>query len=89
MTETPTRHLTLVKSGSRAVGRDAITLPVPMPMSRAPKIQERTLLLYCPEQGGWQTGEWLHERKCWVSSAAIEEVLEPTLWTEAPEAPAE
>jgi hypothetical protein len=60
-----------------------------MPMSRAPKIQERTLLLYCPERGGWQTGEWLHERKCWVSIAAIEEVLEPTLWTEAPEAQAE
>ena len=50
-----------------------------------PRIAERTLLLYCPEQGGWQTGEWLHERQCWVSTAAIDEVLEPTMWTEAPD----
>ena len=85
MTERPTRHLTLVKSGGRVVGRDAISLPAPMPMSRAPRIHERTLLLYCLEQGGWQTGEWLHERKCWVSTAAIDEDLEPTLWTEVPD----
>ena len=50
MTERPTRHLTLVKSGGRAVGRDAITLPAPVPMARAQRIAERTLLLYCPEQ---------------------------------------
>ena len=41
-----------------------------------PKIQERTLLLFCPEQGGWQTGEWLHDRQSWVSIADIEVVLE-------------
>ena len=41
------------------------------------------------QQGGWQTGEWLHERKCWVSTAAIEEELEPILWTEAPPLPEE
>jgi hypothetical protein len=51
-------------------------------MSRAPRIAERTLLLYCREQGGWQTGEWHHEAQCWVSTAAIEEVFEPILWTE-------
>ena len=37
------------------------------------------MLLYCPEQGGWQTGEWLGDRKCWLSTAAIDECLEPTL----------
>ena len=89
MTERPTRHLTLVKSGGRVVGPDAISLPAPMPISRAPRIHERTLLLYCPEQGGWQTGEWLHERECWVSTAATEEELEPILWTEVPPQPEE
>jgi hypothetical protein len=68
------------QTGSRAVWRDAITLSAPMPMARAPRIHERTLLLYYPEQGGWQTGEWHHEQRCWVSTA----VLEPILWTEAP-----
>ena len=29
MTERPTRHLALVKSGGRVVGRDAISLPAP------------------------------------------------------------
>ena len=61
----------------------------PQPIATAPQIPERTLLLYCPEQGGWQTGEWLDERKCWVSTAAIEECLEPTLWTEVPPVPEE
>jgi hypothetical protein len=55
----------------------------------AARIHERTLLLYCPEQGGWQTGEWHHEQRCWVSTADIEVVLEPILWTEAPPEPQE
>jgi hypothetical protein len=54
MIETRRRHLTVVKSSGRTVARDAITLPPPMPMSQAPRIAECTLLLYCPEQGGWQ-----------------------------------
>jgi hypothetical protein len=87
MIETRRRHLTVVRSGGKTVGRDAITLPAPMPMSRAPRIAERTLLLYCPEQGGWQTGEWHHDRQCWVSTAAIDHVLEATMWTEAPDEP--
>jgi hypothetical protein len=65
MIETGWRHLTVVKSGGTPTGRDAITLPAPMPMSRAPRIAERTLLLYCP---------WHHEQQRWVSTAAIEEV---------------
>jgi len=68
---------------------DEINLPAPMPISRAPRIHERTLLLFCPEQGGWQTGEWLHDRQSWVSIADIEVVLESILWTEAPPEPLE
>jgi hypothetical protein len=33
--------------------------------------------------------EWLHDGQCWVSTAAIDEVLEPTMWTETPEEPTE
>ena len=59
----------------------------PAPISAAPRERERTLLLYCPEQGGWQTGEWIPERECWVSTGAIDEFLEPTHWTEVPPEP--
>jgi hypothetical protein len=52
------------------------------PITTAPRETERTILLYCPEQGGWQTGEWCEGR--WVSTADIEIVLEPTHWTDVP-----
>jgi hypothetical protein len=55
------------------------------PVATAPQELERTLLLYCPEQGGWQTGEWCEGR--WVSTADIEIVLEPTHWADVPERP--
>jgi hypothetical protein len=57
----------------------------PQPISQAPRDAEWTLLLFCPEQGGWQTGEWCEGR--WVSTADIEIVLEPTHWTDVPEPP--
>jgi hypothetical protein len=57
------------------------------PMATAPRELERTLLLYCPEQAGWQTGEWCEGR--WVSTADIEIVLEPTHWMDVPLAPKE
>jgi hypothetical protein len=40
------------------------------PLATAPRERERTLLLYCPEQAGWQTGEWCESR--WVSTADID-----------------
>jgi hypothetical protein len=52
------------------------------PMATAPRERERTVLLYCPEQGGWHTGEWFEGR--WVSSADIETTLEPTHWMATP-----
>ena len=54
----------------------ARVLAGPQPIASAPYNPERTLLLYCPEQGGWQTGEWCEGR--WVSTADIAIVLEPT-----------
>jgi hypothetical protein len=55
------------------------------PIATAPREPERTLLLYCPEQAGWQTGEWCEGR--WVSTADVEIVLEPTHWTDVPPDP--
>ena len=59
----------------------------PKPIDTAPRLSGRVLLLYCPEQGGWQTGEWVKHQRCWVSTAEAMERLEPTHWTEVPAAP--
>ena len=59
----------------------------PKPIATAPRQPEHTLLLYCPEQGGWQTGEWIDKRECWVSTAAVDQCLEPTHWTDVPPDP--
>ena len=56
------------------------------PIETAPREPERTLLLWCPEQGGWHTGEWFDGR--WLSSADLTTVLEPFYWTSEPEEPA-
>ena len=48
---------------------------------------ERTLLLFCPEQGGWQTGVFFEGR--WLDSSTLTEVLEPTHFTGVPRDPAE
>jgi hypothetical protein len=39
----------------------------PEPIATAPREREGTLLPYCPEQAGWQTGEWCDGR--WASTA--------------------
>jgi hypothetical protein len=54
------------------------------PIATAPKEAGLTLLLYCPEQGGWQTGEWIAER--WTATWTWD-FLEPTHWAEAPKRP--
>jgi hypothetical protein len=53
------------------------------PIGTAPEEPGRPLLLWCPEQAGWQTGEWLNERG-WVSTLDANTHLEPTHWMEAP-----
>ncbi len=58
----------------------------PKPIESAPRRSERKLLLYCPDQGGWQVGEWTGER--WVLTWTWD-FLTPTHWTEAPGLPGE
>ena len=60
----------------------------PQPIATAPREHERSLLLFCPEQGGWHVGQWLGvDRARWraVNDDAIE--LEPTHWMPAPADP--
>jgi hypothetical protein len=58
------------------------------PISTAPTDDpERTLLLLCPEQGGWQTGVFFEGR--WLDFSTLTEVLEPTHFTGVPRDPAE
>jgi hypothetical protein len=56
----------------------------PQPIETAPRESGRKLLLYCPEQGGWQVGEWTGER--WTLTWTWD-FLTPTHWTEAPGKP--
>jgi len=56
----------------------------PQPIESAPKLPNRPLLLYCPNQGGWHIGEWIALR--WTDPASWQ-FLSPTHWTEMPEAP--
>jgi hypothetical protein len=58
--------------------------PVPQPIVTAPQDRGKTLLLWCPAQGGWQTGQW--SESGWVSTADDEVVLEPTHWIPSPPA---
>ena len=58
--------------------------PSPEHIGTAPEEPNRTVLLWCPDQGGWQTGRWLAQQGCWVSTAGSEKRLEPTLWMDAP-----
>jgi hypothetical protein len=57
----------------------------PQPIASAPKAAHRDLLLYCPGQGGWYTGEWLGEK--WLLAVDAEHELKPTHWMVAPAAP--
>ena len=45
------------------------------PIDTAPhdKAQERSLLLWCPEQGGWQTGVWFKGQ--WMDSITLKNPL--------------
>src|SRR5215207_5761146 len=48
---------------------------------------ERTLLLFCPEQGGWHTGLFVEGR--WLDFATLTLELEPTYWLPEPPEPDE
>jgi hypothetical protein len=57
------------------------------PIETAPHdtAQERPFLLWCPEQGGWQTGVWCKGR--WMDSITLKNPLAPTHWMETPSKP--
>ena len=60
-------------------------LPRPQLIATAPREPGRILLLYCPEQGGWHTGEW-HEG-VWTDALTRIKNLEPTHWIGVPPSP--
>lgn len=80
----PDRH-ELVKDLIAAVS-EALreSLLDPLPIETAPKEPSRGILLYCPDQGGWQIGRWAISR--WLSTRKVE-FLEPTHWAETPAEP--
>jgi ADP-heptose:LPS heptosyltransferase len=63
-------------------------MPVARLIATAPTDDpERTLLLFCPEQGGWQTGLFFEGR--WLDFATLTLELEPTYWLPEPPEPDE
>ena len=57
----------------------------PQPIAAAPRRPQHRVLLYCPEQGGWHTGEW--RGGGWLDSKTLTQELEPSHWTEVPPEP--
>jgi hypothetical protein len=58
-------------------------MPVARLIATAPTDDpERTLLLFCPEQGGWQNGLFFEGR--WLDFATTTVELEPTHWLSEP-----
>ena len=58
------------------------------PIATAPREHERSLLLFCPEQGGWHVGQWWAvDQARWVALVADAIELEPTHWMAAPSDP--
>ena len=55
----------------------------------APRGGSESLLLFCPDQGGWQLGHWNTgcEPACWVAALDGTTLLEPTHWDKAPPEP--
>jgi hypothetical protein len=64
-----------------------LAFPPAQQIAAAPKESQRALLLYCPEQSGWQIGTWIEERGCWLSTAVPGMRLGPTHWIERPPDP--
>lgn len=60
----------------------------PRPIDTAPQVPTEIRLLYCPKQGGWQTGEWYPAKNRWISNMNME-TLNPTHWAEVPRDPVE
>jgi hypothetical protein len=58
----------------------------PQPIETAPDEAGLVLLLFCPRQGGWHTGEWF--QGAWTDALTRGKGLEPTHWADLPDRPA-
>ena len=58
---------------------------LPQPIATVHHAGDRALLLYCPREGGWQTG--VHFRGRWLDFATLSKELEPTHWMDVPPDP--
>lgn len=69
--------------------REAIAGPQPI-TTLQPK-PDTSYLLFCPEQGGWHTGEWWNVEGAgrWIAVIDTESELYPTHWMSAPADPSE
>jgi hypothetical protein len=70
---------------ARKIVAEAEKTTGPQPIATAPREPERTLLLFCPEQAGWQAGLWQNGR--WMSTVGVEVELDPTHWRHVPPDP--
>ena len=54
----------------------------PEAIATAPREPQPSLLLFCPEQGGWHVGEWwaVEEPGKWIAAISTDIELEPTHW---------
>lgn len=66
-------------------GALAAPFPLPEAIATAPRDADHALLLFCPKQGGWHTGQWFGGR--WLPAVPSTEVLEPTHWMAMPPEP--
>ena len=55
------------------------------PMDTAERDEEIPLLLFCPDQGGWQIGIWFGGH--WVDYSTLTMELQPTRWMPVPPNP--
>ncbi len=56
------------------------------PIETAPKFPDTSVLLFCPEQGGWHVGEWweVDGSGQWVAAICPDITLEPSAWIMVP-----
>ena len=57
----------------------------PQPIETAPQEAGLQLLLYCPRQDGWHTGEWY--QGAWTDALTRVKNLDPTHWLDLPRSP--
>jgi hypothetical protein len=63
--------------------------PEARPIETAPfeRMGEKSILLYCPIQGGWHTGLWV--AGAWFDSISLDVELYPSHWLPTPPDPSD